>query len=124
MYLLLAAYTPHAVTCGVCGVSCFIADCLTGTAFFQKGNNDMWNETLDPTPVELDSIEVPDDDWSDLTGVDVDGFAEDSELLLGVEDAEWLHAMLYSDYADPSDDDDREGMAIPAHVVARYGMGV
>lgn len=126
MFLLIAAYTPHAICTGVCGAACFIADVATGTSVFHRneGNEEMldtWD--TDPSPAELSDIHPDMDGWDDLTGVDLDGNAEDTELLLDTEDATWLHAMLYSDYAEPSDDDDRLEMNIPASVVARYGMG-
>lgn len=59
----------------------------------------------------------PLDDWDDLTDVDLDGYASDEDAL--VESVAWLHSLLYSDYADPSDDDDRPEMNIPRSVLDR-----
>lgn len=83
--------------------------------------NDTWD--VDPTPVELSDIHPDIDGWDDITGVDLDGNAEDTEMLVSGENVAWLHSMLYSDYAEPSDDDDRPGMNIPQSVIDRYGMG-
>lgn len=61
--------------------------------------------------------ELPAEDWDNLEGVDLDGYASDDEVL--TESVAWLHSLLYSDYADPSDDDDRAGMNIPRSVLDR-----
>lgn len=83
--------------------------------------NDTWD--VDPTPVELSDIHPDIDGWDDIDGIDLDGHPEDAEVLVSGENVAWLHSMLYSDYADPTDDDDRPGMNIPQSVIDRYGMG-
>lgn len=64
-----------------------------------------------------DDIEPVIDGWDDLDGVDLDGHGTDEDAL--VESVAWLHSLLYSDYADPSDDDDRLAMNIPRSVLDR-----
>lgn len=79
-----------------------------------------WAAELDPTPVSLSDIEPLTDTeiegWDNLDGVDIDGYADDNIVV----DTPWLHALLYSDYAEPSDDDDRPTMDIPQEVINRY----
>lgn len=122
MYLF-AAYLPHALCAGVCGTACLIADVATGTSVFHR-NVRSTEMSIDQDQefddlFELAAEDVSLDGWDDVADVDLDGHQDD--VLLGTEDVEWLHAMLYSDYADPADDDDRSPMNIPAHVVAQYG---
>lgn len=83
-----------------------------------QDTNDYWDHYLavveheswtDPTEVDMDS-------WDDLTGIDVDGHGSEDAMEL-VENVAWLHSLAYSDYADPSDDDDRDGMNIPRAIL-------
>ena len=62
--------------------------------------------TTEPTADELAAFD-------DLTGVELSEYATDEPLVT----VPWLSSLLYSDYQDPGDDDDREGMPIPRHVL-------
>lgn len=124
---------------GACGIACLIADMFTGTAIWQTNNReetivhdqdtyldpqdsaDYWDHYLhvieqeqatDPTEIDLDAFD-------DLDGVDVDGFGSDEDAMEYVENVAWLHSLAYSDYADPSDDDDRADMNIPRSILDR-----
>jgi hypothetical protein len=92
-----------------------IADHATGTAFYQRSDPANWDLALtDPSTVELADIEPVDvDGWDDIPE-DVDAYGtEDDELESGLP---WLHSLLYSDYQDPSDDDDRADVDIPRYI--------
>lgn len=83
-----------------------------------QDTSDYWEHYMEVVQDEYDRYEdiQPDlDGWDDVEGIDVDGFASDEVTL--TESVEWLHSLLYSDYADPSDDDDRAGMDIPRSVL-------
>ncbi len=68
--------------------------------------------------------------WDDITGIELSeriagtaDYADDIDAEFSTADDQgivspaWLSSLLYSDYADPSDDDDRAQMNIPRSVL-------
>lgn len=81
----------------------------------------------EPRDIDLASLTTPElSDWDDLTGINLDGFpdADDESSEVLVTSVPWLHSLLYSDYQDPADDDDRATMNIPAHVLDAISEGL
>lgn len=131
MFAELAITTPALV-----GLA--IADHITGTAWYQKRGNTMSNleftgwDDIDPTEtVEFWELPEPTEEdiaaALDIDGIDIDGYGsehgcDDASALL--DSVAWLHSLMYSDYADPSDDDDRAEMTIPRSVLERSTGGL
>lgn len=143
----LADLAPFAFACAGCAVPLLVADMVTGTAFWQDRHNDerhtmtpqhsnhddehgsrfdYWDSfaTWQPNEVDLADIDVTDDEiagWDDIDGIDIDGtsgeYLDDSGNL--ITSVAWLHSLLYSDYQDAGDDDDRAALDIPASIIAR-----
>lgn len=109
-----------------------IADHITGTAWYQSNREDItmsnldftgWDD-IDPTEtVEFWELPEPSEEdiarALDIDGIDIDGYATEESTEVLVESVAWLHSLLYSDYADASDDDDRVAMDIPRSVIDR-----
>ena len=84
---------------------------------------DSYPTTVEPVEADLYEDIQPDlDGWDDIDGLDIDGYSGDESVL--IESVAWLHSLLYSDYADASDDDDRPAMDIPRSVIDRSTGGV